>query len=170
MQFEQRGRLSLADPVCHYLETCPAGWQPIRLQHLLSHFIRYFQHHQRPRVREPAWRRANREQLLARMREHPLAFGAGERFAYSNSNYYLLGVVLEKISGDSYEYLLKRQVLDPLSMRDTGMARTADRTGQALGYHRDPGGGIPGESPHARVVVVFRRRHVFDAARPAHLQ
>jgi CubicO group peptidase (beta-lactamase class C family) len=140
MQFEQQRRLSLADPVCNYLETCPAGWQPIRLQHLLSHSSGIFNITNAPEFESLRGVGQTREQLLARMREHPLAFGAGERFAYSNSNYYLLGVVLEKISGDSYEHLLKRQVLDPLSMRDTGMARTADRTGQALGYHRDPAG------------------------------
>jgi CubicO group peptidase (beta-lactamase class C family) len=49
-----------------------------------------------------------------------LLFEPGTRFSYSNSGYFLLGVILERITGESYEKLLRDRIFAPLGMNDSG--------------------------------------------------
>jgi tetratricopeptide (TPR) repeat protein len=50
----------------------------------------------------------------------PLEFSPGEQFAYSNSGYFLLGVIIEKVTGKTYEQVLRESILEPLQMTNTG--------------------------------------------------
>jgi len=54
------------------------------------------------------------------LRGQTLEFEPGERFAYSNSGYVLLGCIVEKASGRSYEQFMQEFVLKPLGMKDSG--------------------------------------------------
>lgn len=63
-----------------------------------------------------------------------LEFEPGARFHYSNSGYFLLGAVLEQISGSSYEQLLKARIFTPLGMNDSGYAH-----GETIIPHRAAG-------------------------------
>ena len=49
-----------------------------------------------------------------------LEFEPGSKFSYNNSGYFLLGAIIEKITGKSYETVLKERILDPLGMTSTG--------------------------------------------------
>jgi len=55
--------------------------------------------------------------------EKELEFEPGSRFAYNNSGYHLLGVLIEKVTGQPYEKVLQERILAPLGMRDTGYDR-----------------------------------------------
>jgi len=55
-----------------------------------------------------------------------LQFEPGSKFHYDNSGYFLLGAILEHISGKSYEALLKEKIFDPLGMKDTGYDRSPE--------------------------------------------
>ena len=52
--------------------------------------------------------------------ELKLEFTPGSKFSYSNTNYYLLGLILEKVTGQSFEQLLEKKILLPLKMMHTG--------------------------------------------------
>ncbi len=52
-----------------------------------------------------------------------LEFEPGAKFSYNNSGYFLLGAIIEKVSGQSYERVLKEKVFDPLGMKNTGYDR-----------------------------------------------
>jgi CubicO group peptidase (beta-lactamase class C family) len=72
-----------------------------------------------------AWRETNMlpktvEQIVAIFRDLPLQWRPGEKYAYSNSGYFLLGVVIEKASGEPYVQALQSMILTPLAMMDTG--------------------------------------------------
>lgn len=70
-----------------------------------------------------------------------LEFEPGSKFHYDNSGYFLLGAVLEKVSGRTYEQLLREEILDPLGMKDTGYDRgEIILTRRAAGYEKDLGG------------------------------
>ena len=62
----------------------------------------------------------NIEELVAIFSELPLDFAPGAQFAYSNSGYVLLGVIIEKVTGKTYEAALKEMIFDPLGMTNTG--------------------------------------------------
>lgn len=49
-----------------------------------------------------------------------LEFEPGSKYSYNNSGYFLLGAIIEKVSGQSYEKVLKEKILDPLGMKNTG--------------------------------------------------
>jgi len=79
--------------------------------------------------------------MIARFRDKPLDFKPGEKFHYSNSGYFLLGAVIEKLSGKSYEAFLKDAIFDPLGMHDTGYDHAATLlAARASGYNFGDGG------------------------------
>jgi CubicO group peptidase (beta-lactamase class C family) len=70
-----------------------------------------------------------------------LEFEPGSKFHYDNSGYFLLGALLEKVSGRTYEQLLREEILDPLGMKDTGYDRGETiLPRRAAGYENDLGG------------------------------
>jgi CubicO group peptidase (beta-lactamase class C family) len=71
------------------------------------------------------------EEVLARVRAKALLFAPGARFAYSNSNYYLLGLALERAAGEPYEAALGRRLLAPAGMTRTTL--TGPREDEADG-------------------------------------
>lgn len=69
-----------------------------------------------------------------------LAAAPGTQWAYSNAGYLLLGLILERVSGQSFGDLLSQQILVPLGMKDTGIDRNdLGQMGGALGYVRHAG-------------------------------
>jgi CubicO group peptidase (beta-lactamase class C family) len=70
-----------------------------------------------------------------------LHFEPGSKFEYSNSNYFLLGAILEQVTGTKYEHLLRERILTPLGMQDSGYTHTGEILAhRAAGYERTPGG------------------------------
>jgi CubicO group peptidase (beta-lactamase class C family) len=58
---------------------------------------------------------------LAFFRDKPLEFEPGSKFSYSNSNFEVLGAIIEKVSGKSYGDMLRTRLFEPLNMKDTGL-------------------------------------------------
>lgn len=80
-------------------------------------------------------------EFVARFCSGDLKFEPGTRFDYSNSGYFLLGAILEKVSGNTFEELLENRILKPLGMRDSGYIHSAQiLTHRASGYERTPQG------------------------------
>lgn len=70
-----------------------------------------------------------------------LEFEPGSKFAYSNSGYFLLGAILEKVSNESYEQLLHERIFGPLGMKDSGYTHTETiLPHRAAGYERSSTG------------------------------
>lgn len=133
-RLRQRGLLAPDMPVGAFLDDLPAAWRPITLRRLLSHtsgIPNYLDEHNflqlmptDPRPRE----------LLAQVADRPLDFAPGTRHAYSNTNYILLGLLVEQLAGMDYWRLLRQQILDPLEMRGAGPRRKADDRPLAQGH------------------------------------
>jgi CubicO group peptidase (beta-lactamase class C family) len=69
-----------------------------------------------------------------------LQFEPGTKFHYDNSGYFILGALLEHVTGKTYEVLLKENILDPLGMKDTGYDHHADiLPKRATGYEQGLG-------------------------------
>lgn len=123
---EERGKLSTSDPVSKFLPGYPNG-DKIRLEHLLTHNSGI------PNVNNfPEYERASRfpqtpESLVALFKDKPLDFEPGTRFRYSNSNYNLLALIIEKLSGQSYGDFLKVNIFDPLQLTATSHDGDATR-------------------------------------------
>jgi len=85
---------------------------------------------------------ADQQSVIRAMLKQPLDFAPGERYAYSNFGYCLLGRVIEKLSGMSYESYVKRYVLDPIGANDMrlGATRLRNRAANEVRYYH-PGTG-----------------------------
>src|SRR5918998_2869513 len=70
-----------------------------------------------------------------------LEFEPGSKYSYNNSGYFLLGAIIERVTGKTYEQALKENILDPVGMKDTGYDRH-DRVirKRAAGYVKTPAG------------------------------
>jgi len=117
---EERGKLKTDDLVKKYVPDAPAAWDKITIFHLLTHTsgIPNFTGFSDYASQEPF--ETTPEKLVARFRDKPLDFQPGEKFSYSNSGYVLLGYLVEKASGESYEKFLQENIFGPLGMKDSG--------------------------------------------------
>jgi CubicO group peptidase (beta-lactamase class C family) len=120
MLLQERGRLSVQDSICKYVAPCPEAWQPITLHQLLSHTAGVPNFTSLPDYQKTMREPAPIESLINRFRALPLDFKPGEGWSYSNSGYVLLGYVIEKVSGESYENFLRKNIFEPLGMTSTG--------------------------------------------------
>ncbi len=60
------------------------------------------------------------DEFVTKYTSNDLEFEPGSKFAYNNSGYFLLGAIIEKVTGKPYATVLKEQILDPLGMKNTG--------------------------------------------------
>ena len=120
MQLREQGKIKLEESVCLYVTPCPDAWKPVTIHHLLTHTSGIPTY-----TGIPAWQATMMvpktiEQMVAIFRDLPLQWVPGEKYAYNNSGYFLLGVVIEKASGKKYEQALQEMILTPLGLSDTG--------------------------------------------------
>lgn len=125
MQLQERGKLKVNDPVCKYLSDCPPTWSEITIHHLLTHTAGLPNYTSLPSYRENMTVPITNQSLLARFRDKPLDFKPLEKWNYSNSGYFMLGIIIEKLSGESYESFVQKNIFDPLRMKDSGYDRHA---------------------------------------------
>jgi D-alanyl-D-alanine carboxypeptidase len=137
----QEGKLALDDEITKYLPDYPTHGRKITVEHLLTHTSGIKSY-----TGMPEWLGKRREdltleQLIGLFKDQPMDFAPGEKWLYNNSGYVLLGAVLEKASGQSYEELLRSRIFAPLGMRRTGYGHTAPiLPGRVAGYQRAQGG------------------------------
>ncbi|MCO1335080.1 beta-lactamase family protein [Microbulbifer sp. OS29] len=131
VQLKNSGEISDYDtPVSEFIPDYPGG-EKITIRHLLTHrsgipeFFNGVDHHHTFSPLE----------LVNLSKNSPLEFEPGEKYSYSNSNYILLGYLIELLSGQSYTEFLSRNILEPLGMDATtyGSSEILD-SGHATGY------------------------------------
>jgi len=120
MQLREQGKVKLEDSVCVYVAPCPEAWRPVNIHHLLTHTSGIPTY-----TGQKAWQEKNMvplttDQVMAFVRDLPLEWVPGEKYAYNNSGYFLLGLVVEKATGKKYEDALGEMILTPLGLKDTG--------------------------------------------------
>jgi CubicO group peptidase (beta-lactamase class C family) len=137
MQLQQQARLKVEDPICQYLATCPDTWKAITIHHLLTHTSGIPSYTNSSSYVATMMVPKTVEQMVAGFRDLPLEFEPGAQYKYNNSGYFLLGVLIEKVTGHPYERVLREQIFTPLGMKDSGY----DTSGRILpmraaGYSR----------------------------------
>ena len=117
---QDRGKLRVEDAICKYLDNCPDAWRPVSVRHLLTHTSGILNYTELPDYFEDRALESFLPNAIDRIRQMPLQFPPGDRFAYSNTGYKLLQEIVQKASGQRYEDLIQARILDPLGMRSTG--------------------------------------------------
>lgn len=139
---ERAGKLRIDDPLSAYLPDYPAHTAQVTLSHLLTHTSGIPNYVTQPDF----WERvASVEHTPAALRRRfeqlPLDFMPGTRYRYSNSGYHLLGMVIEAVSGLTYEAFIREHIFGPLGMQHScALSHAAIIPRRARGYEHDEHG------------------------------
>jgi CubicO group peptidase (beta-lactamase class C family) len=136
-----RGKLSVEDDVRRYLPELPAYRKdrPIRLSDLLQHtsgLPDYMELEDVPARHKDYWVNEDYAGEFARQRrKFPLRFPTGQRYEYNNTNFMLLALIVERVSGVSFGTFLHDEVFVPAGMKDSFVYEGPD----AVPRHPAPG-------------------------------
>lgn len=148
----EEGKLHLDDPITKYVDNSPDSWKGITLLQLLTHTSGIVSITDLPPEQERVTEGGTPTQIIERFRNQPLLFPPGTEARYSSSGYILLGVVIEKVSGQPYATFLQKNVFDPLGMRDTGVDDGIDVVENlASGYRTQAGALVRAEFIDMRI-------------------
>jgi CubicO group peptidase (beta-lactamase class C family) len=138
---QERGQLRVEDDITKYLPDYPTHGQAITLENLLTHtsgipsytgLTEWF-----PHIREdlkPA-------DVIALFKDKPLEFNPGEKWVYDNSGFFLLGAIVEKVSGKTYEQFVEEEIFQKLGMTHTLYGHPEEIVPRrATGYSKDDKG------------------------------
>ncbi len=111
----ERGQVRLSDPLSRHLpEMKEGGREHITIEELLTHRAGYAPDFD---LREQ-W--AGYDEAMRRLAAERLHSAAGTRFVYSDIGYIALGEVVKRVSGDALDVFARKNIFEPLGMRDTG--------------------------------------------------
>jgi CubicO group peptidase (beta-lactamase class C family) len=137
LKLEAQGKLALEDPLTKYWPEYTAG-RAVTLRHLLTHTSGVPSYTDLPWYAEHMAEPTTHPELLATFAGLPLKFTPGSQHSYSNSGYYLLGVVIEGVSGQSYADFLRTELFAPAGLTDTDYCPDEQAGPRAaLGYDRN---------------------------------
>jgi CubicO group peptidase (beta-lactamase class C family) len=135
MMLQEKGKLDLQDSICKYLNGCPDAWKPVTVRRLLNHTSGISDYAAAPDFMRTISLPVTIDELIGNFRNKPLQFAPGENFAYSNSNYILLGQIIEKVSGQPFDVFVRENIFAPLNMKNSGYDdNTALLKHRAIGY------------------------------------
>lgn len=140
------GKLSLDDEIQRYVPEVPRYSRPVTLRHLLHHtsgLRDYIDVLELSGIQEEAVT-GDREALQAIARQRGVNFEAGAEYRYSNTGYFLLSQVVQRVSGKPLREFTAERIFGPLRMTHTRYVNRHDEIvpGKAASYRPDPSGGF----------------------------
>jgi D-alanyl-D-alanine carboxypeptidase len=142
MQLVEAGQVGLDDPVTSYLPDYPTQGHEVSIRHLLTHTSGIKSY---TALGDAFWLKAgpldlSHTEMLALFKDEPFDFAPGEEYRYNNSGYYLLGMIIEEVSGESYNDYLDSHLFGPLGLSRSSYCHESQIIrGRAEGYEQ--GGG-----------------------------
>ncbi|MEP3372037.1 MAG: serine hydrolase [Maribacter dokdonensis] len=140
LQLAADGKLDLQAPITTYLPEYPkTTGDQITTHHLLTHTAGIPNYTSFPKFFEEDSRDPySPEEFTKKFQDMELEFTPGKRFNYSNSGYFLLGLLVEKLSGKTYEEMLTEHIFSPLGMKDSGFDHHSNiLKNRATGYEKN---------------------------------
>ena len=134
---QERGQLTLDDPISEHLSDFPSG-DSITIYHLLTHTSGLQNYTDLSSFNKVINDTLSPEQVMDLFKDFPLKFAPGSQFNYSNSGFIVLGVIIERLTGMTYQDFMVNEVFQPLSMSNSGYATNTSSDSQvAQGYSAD---------------------------------
>ena len=132
LKLEMQGKLTVDDKISKHFKIVPTDKINITIHDLLRH-----QSGLQSDVGKD-FEKISQEKFLDTLMNSKLRFEVGTRFSYSNIGYSLLGMIIEKVSGKTYENYLYENLWKPALMEMTGYSRPKFyKTKIAIGYYKD---------------------------------
>ena len=121
VKLNEEGKISFKDPISKYIADYPRG-NEITVEHLLTHTSGIYEALQNKEYFRllHTGKIITKNEQLSFFKNETLGFEPGTQFSYTNSGYILLGMIIEKVTGLSYEDAVRKIILNPLKMTQTG--------------------------------------------------
>lgn len=140
LKLRDQGKLKLDEPICLYIDNCPAAWQPILIQQLMRHTSGI------PDYEEPLGLGSAKylefmvkpdasARIVENAKKLPLDFKPGEKFNYSNTAYIVLSCIIQKAARQPFAAFVTKNILHAAGMKDSGVIDSRNLPkGLAKGY------------------------------------
>ncbi|MFN3667895.1 MAG: serine hydrolase domain-containing protein [Brevundimonas sp.] len=144
LQLVEEGRIGLDDPLSHYLPSYPAPAGSATVRQLLNHTSGIASYNE-----IPGWMEANAArpfstpELVGVFRDLPVRSEPGQAWAYSNSNYVLLGAIMEAVTRGPWHRTVTDRLSGPLGLRTLGYGPELEASGIAARGYTITAGGRP---------------------------
>jgi len=116
LQLAEQRKLSLKDDITRFIPDYPMGGRKITIEHLLPHTSGIWSYTSMPDVVKRGAMDFTPAEMIDHFKNQPMRFDPGTKWEYSNSNYVLLGAIIEKISGKTYGAYLEQNIFKPAGM------------------------------------------------------
>jgi CubicO group peptidase (beta-lactamase class C family) len=134
LRLQEAGKLSVEDRLSKFFPDYPRG-DEVTVRHLLTHTSGIHSYTSKPDFVSTVTVPTAPEALIRSFKDDPFDFEPGRKYLYSNSGYFLLGAIVEKVSGLTYADYLRRTFFEPLGMKQTGVHDSRDViVDEACGY------------------------------------
>ena len=136
LQLIEAGKLSLDDKLIKFYPDFPKG-DSVTIHMLLNHTSGIANYTDLPEFGNVAKLSWLQDSMISFFKNKPYNFSPGSKWSYTNSGYFLLGAILEKVSGKSYTDYLQQNIFDKLAMKNSGVDRSDTVLAfRARGYSR----------------------------------
>ncbi|NNM99646.1 MAG: beta-lactamase family protein [Candidatus Eremiobacteraeota bacterium] len=133
LQLVEQHRVALAASVATYLPSVPYA-RKITVRELLQHTSGLWNYVNAAFVDGAVRKPTTPAAILALAASHPLGFAPGTKYAYSNTGYVVLGLIVEHVTGQSLSTYEQQHIFAPAGMHDTTFGRAAPNATMAVGY------------------------------------
>src|SRR5215217_2740282 len=143
LKLVEEGKVGLEDPITKHLPDYRQDTgSRITVTHLLNHTSGIPSYTSRPDFGEKVSRNPYKvADFVKQFASGDLEFEPGSKYAYNNSGYFLLGTIIEKVTGKTYAQVLRERIFEPLGMKNTGYDVSETLLAKrASGYERNPDG------------------------------
>jgi CubicO group peptidase (beta-lactamase class C family) len=122
LMLADEGKLSVSDDISKYLPGYPTHGKQITIEHLLTHTSGIVSYTSKPSFRDVMAKDMTVAQMIDSFKNDKLDFEPGAQWRYNNSGYFLLGAIIEKLSGMPYAKFVEQRIFVPLGMNNTAYA------------------------------------------------
>ncbi len=142
LKLAEEGKLSLNDDVTEYIKDYPTHGHTITIEHLLTHTsgiksytsMKTWDAEMRKKDFTPG-------EMVEYFKNEPMDFAPGEKFLYNNSAYFMLGYIIESVSGKPYPQYIEEEIFAPLGMENSFYDNSSEiLKNRASGYQRTKNG------------------------------
>ena len=122
LQLVEQGKIKLDGKLSDYLpEYRKDTGDKVTIHHLLTHTSGIPSYTNQPGFLENVSRNPYKvDEFVKKYASGDLEFEPGSKYSYNNSGYFLLGAIIERVTGKPYEQVLKQNIFDPVGMKNTG--------------------------------------------------
>ena len=154
LMLQEQGKLNINDDITKHLPSYPTNGEKITIEHLLTHTSGIRSYTSLPYFMQDIKDDKSTTEMLDLFKDKEMLFDPGTEFSYNNSGYFLLGVIIEKVSGITYEDFIEKNVFEKVGMKNSYYGR-ADQIipNRASGYELE--GGETVNAPYISMTIPY---------------